>query len=441
MRPRSLPPTAPQLFEAQARRTPSAVALLAGSYRLTYAQLNGRANQLARILVARGAGPGAIVAVAATRRPQAIISILAVLKAGAAYLPLDPSHPRDRLDFMLREAGPAMVLVTADVADELDVDWPRYCVDAPAAGAEAGRGLETDLTNWQRLRSLRAADPAYLIYTSGFAGQPMGVLVSHRGIPYLAASQVSRFGVTAQSRVLQFAPLTFDASVSEIFMALSAGACLVMAPPWQLRPGRDLARLAEQAGITHLTLPPSALAAMPAGSLAGVRTLVVAGQACPPALVALWSPGRRMINVYGPTETTVCATISKPLSGAVTPPLGTAVAGSAVYVVDEELRECPPEVPGELCAAGRSLAIGYLGRPDLTARRFVADPFGPRGGPAARIGGRIYRTGDLAVRRADGSLHYLGRGDGQVKVRDVRLAPGEVDQVVLGHPAVAQAAG
>lgn len=440
MRPRSLPLTAPRLFEAQVRRMPSALALLAGSYRLTYAQLNGKANQLARILVARGARPGTIVAVAATRRPQAIISILAVLKSGAAYLPLDLYHPRDQLDFMLRDARPAIVLVTADVADELDVDWPRYCVDAPAVWAEVARGAETDLTDWQRFRSLHATDPAYLIYTSGSVGQPNGVLVPHRGIPYLAASQVARYAVTAQSRVLQFAPLTLDASVSEIFMALSAGACLVMAAPWQLRPGQDLARLAEQAGITHLTLPPSALAAMPTGSLASVRTLVVSGEACPPALVAQWSPGRRMINAYGPTETTVCATISKPLSGAISPPLGTPVAGSAVYVVDEELRECPPEVPGELSVVGRSLALGYLGRPDLTAQRFVTDPFGPDSSRGSPVGGRMYRTGDMAVRRADGSLHHLGCGDGQVKVRGVRVEPGEVEQVLLGRPAVAQAA-
>jgi acyl-coenzyme A synthetase/AMP-(fatty) acid ligase/acyl carrier protein len=229
--------------------------------------------------------------------------------------------------------------------------------------------------------------------------------------------------------VLQFAPLSFDASVSEICMALSAGACLVMAPQQRLMPGRPLADLAHETGITHLTLSPSALAAMPAGSLASVRTLVVAGESCPPALVALWSAGRRMINAYGPTETTVCATMSEPLSGAVTPPMGAPVDGTTVYVLDDELRECAPDLPGELYVAGPGLALGYLGRPELTEQRFVASPFD---------GGRMYRTGDLAVRRSDGSLHYLGRRDEQVKIRGFRIEPGEVEQVLLSHRSVAQ---
>jgi len=420
-----VPATLPRMFEAQARRTPSATALLAGPRRLTYAQLDRQVSRLARVLAGAGIGPGAIVAVAATRAPQTVAAILAVLKSGAAYLPLDPQYPRDRLTFLLQDARPAVILGLADVLAQLDVQWPSRCIDDTAS-------LTADVIT-ASLRPARAGDPAYLIYTSGSSGQPKGVLVSHRGIPYLASSQVARFGVTPRSRVLQFAPLSFDASVSEICMALSSGACLVMAPPRRLRPGQPLAELADESGVTHLTLPPSALAAMPPGSLASVRTLVVAGEACPPALVGQWSAGRRMINAYGPTETTVCATMSEPLSGAVTPPLGTPVAGSAVYVLDAELRECAPDVPGELHVAGPSLAIGYLRRPELTAQRFVASPYGSPGG-------RLYRTGDLAVRRVDGSLHYLGRCDSQVKIRGFRVEPGEVEQVLLRHPAVAHGA-
>src|SRR5260370_6441752 len=216
-------------------------------------------------------------------------------------------------------------------------------------------------------------------------------------------------------------------------MALLRGACLMIAPRRRLLPGKPLAELVSETAVTHLTLPPSALAAMPVTALASVETLVVAGAARPPALVAQWFAGRRMINAYGPTETTVCASMSEPLSGAVVPRLGTTLGGSAVYVLDASLRECGPDVPGELCVAGPSLALGYLGRPDLTAQRFVANPFGPPGS-------RMYRTGDLAVRRADGSLHFLGRIDDQVKIRGFLVEPHEVEQVMLNHPAVAQAA-
>ena len=423
------PVTLPQLFEAQAERTPSAVALMFNEFRLTYAQLNGQANQLARVLADAGVGPGAIAGVAATRTPHALVAILAVLKSGAAYLPLDPEYPRDRLTFLLEDARPVTILGTALELEQLGVEWSAVCLDDAATIKAAVRHQDTNLTDAQRLRPLRVSDPAYLIYTSGSTGRPKGVLVSHRGIPLLASSQVARFCVTPRSRVLQFAPLSFDASVSEIAMALSAGACLVMAPQRRLMPGRALAELADDTWVTHLTLSPSALAAMPAGSLASVQTLVVAGEPCPPALVARWSAGRRMINAYGPTETTVCATMSEPLSGAITPPMGAPVEGSAVYVLDSELRECAPDVPGELFVAGPGVALGYLGRPELTAQRFFTSPFD---------GGRMYRTGDLTVRRGDGSLHYLGRRDQQVKIRGFRVEPGEVEQVLLGHPAVAQ---
>ncbi len=428
VQPQSRPATMAELFEAQAEREPSALALIFNDLRLTYAQLNGQANQLARALVDAGVGPGEIVGVMAAHAPHTLVSILAVLKSGAAYLPLDPEYPRDRLTFLLEEAQPATVLGASPDLAQLGAQWPHHCIDD--AMIAAARYLDTNLTDAQRLRPLRESDPAYLIYTSGSTGRPKGVLVSHRGIPGLAASQVARFDVTARSRVLQFAPLCFDASVSEICMALSAGACLVMAPRKHLMPGRPLAELADGTGVTHITLPPSALAAMPAGSLAGVRTLVVAGESCSPALVAQWSAGRRMINAYGPTETTVCATMSEPLSGAVTPPLGTPVEGATVYVLDAELRECAPNVPGELYVAGPCLALGYLRRPELTAQFFVTSPGGER----------MYRTGDLAIRRPDGTLYYLGRCDGQVKIRGVRVEPGEVEEALLRHPSVAQAA-
>jgi len=428
------PPAAlPQLFEAQASRAPSAVALAFNDLRVTYAQLNSQANRLARVLVDAGIGPGAIAAVAATRSPHTIVAMLAAAKCGAAYAPLDPEQPRERLAFIVGDARPATILATADAAAQLDPGWPSMCVDDTRMAAAMAQRDGTDLSDTERLGPLRSDAAAYVIYTSGSTGRPKGVVVSHTGIAHLVSSQAARFGVTPRSRVLQFAPLSFDASISEICMALLRGACVVIAPRKRLLPGKALAELVRDAAVTHLTLPPSALAAMPVSALASVATLVVAGEACPPALVAQWSVGRRMINAYGPTETTVCATMSEPLSGAVVPPLGTPVRGTTVYVLDASLRECAPGAAGELYVAGPSLALGYLGRPGLTAQRFVASPFGPPGS-------RMYGTGDLAVRRADGSLHFLGRIDDQVKIRGFRVEPREVEQVLLSHPAIAQAA-
>ncbi len=428
--PASRPMTLPQLFEAQARRTPSAPALISGALRLTYAQLNSQANRLARVLGAEGIGDGSIVAVATARSPRTIVAMMAVLKCGAVYAPLDLEAPRERLSYILDDAQPAVILAASSAMAQLEPEWPTLSLDDAVAAANAVSD-DTDLTD-PRLRP-HGLSAAYLIYTSGSTGLPKGVVVSHAGIGPLASSQIARFAVTPGSRVLQFAPLSFDASISEIVMTLLSGAGLVIAPPERLRPGKALAGLLREEGVTHLTLPPSALAAMPPGSLDSVQALVVAGEPCPPALVERWARRRLMINAYGPTETTVCATMSGPLSGEVAPPLGVPVEGISVYVLDVALRECPPDVPGELYVAGSALALGYLGQPGLTAQRFVGDPFGPPGS-------RMYRTGDVVVRARDGSLHFLGRSDNQVKIRGFRVDTGEVEHCLRNHPAVTAAA-
>ncbi|MGH3785814.1 MAG: non-ribosomal peptide synthase/polyketide synthase, partial [Pseudonocardiaceae bacterium] len=429
--------TVPDLFAGQVAAHPDAEALLSESLSLSYAELDERANRLARYLVEYGAGPERLVAVALRRSVDLVVALLAVTKAGGAYLPVDPDYPQQRIEFMLTDAAPVVVLTCAAVAPRLSgspgARW--VVVDDPdvvtAVAAMSGNGL----TDADRCGVLALSHPAYVIYTSGSTGRPKGVVVCHGGAASLVTAQVQRLDVTAHSRVLQFASPSFDASFWELCMGLLAGATLVVAPAEQLLPGPVLAELVHRQRVTHATLPPSALAVMPADALAPLVTLVVAGEACSPELVAAWSPGRRMINAYGPTETTVCATTSGPLPAQThtLPPIGTPVINTQVYVLDEQLQPVPVGVWGELYIAGSGLARGYLGRTGLTAQRFMANPFGVPGG-------RMYRSGDLVRWTAAGQLEFAGRTDEQVKIRGYRIELGEIESALLRHPDIAQAA-
>ncbi|MEV6347158.1 non-ribosomal peptide synthase/polyketide synthase [Actinoplanes sp. NPDC051851] len=395
------PLTTPDLIRSGAED-----AVVDGSTRWSYAELAERANGVAWSLVERGVRPGDVVAVLLPRGASQIAALLGVARAGAAFLPVDPAYPQERIDFLLRDARPVVVL--------RDTETGRRRPDAPAV-------------------EVRHDDPAYVIYTSGSAGTPKGVVVTHRGLAGVAAAH-QRLAVTGASRVLQFAALGFDAVVWELLMAFRAGATLVLPGPGQLA-GADLETVLREQRITHVTLPPAVLATLPAGAatrLPDLAVLVVAGEACPAELSAQWAPGRRMINAYGPTESTVCASMSVDLRPGHTP-IGHPVPGTRLYVLDASLHPVAPGVPGELHIAGQGLAREYAGRPGLTASRFVADPYGP-------AGSRMYRTGDLARWNADGELEYLGRSDDQVKIRGFRVEPGEVASVLLQHPAVARAA-
>ncbi|MGW2254945.1 amino acid adenylation domain-containing protein, partial [Kitasatospora sp. NPDC001660] len=396
----------PEAFAAQAAATPDAVALVGDGEEVTYRQLNVRANRFAHALIARGAGPERIVAVALPRSVDFVVAVLGVLKTGAAYLPVDPAYPQSRIAFMLEDAQPTVV------------------VDDPATVAETSKWPETDPAVPVDVRH-----PAYVIYTSGSTGRPKGVVVGHEGLLAMVAAQADRLGIDAGSRVLQLASPSFDASVWDLCGALLTGATLVLAPATEPVTALTDPGLA----LTHALVPPSVLAALPSDAVT-VPTLVSAGEACPPELVARLAPGRLMINAYGPTETTVVATMSDPLlPGPGVPPIGRVVAGLRGYVLDRRLSLVPPGVTGELYLAGPGLARGYLNRPGLSAVRFVACPFGP-------AGARMYRTGDLVRRCPDGQLEYVGRADDQVKVRGFRIELGEIEAALAEHPQVGRVA-
>ncbi|MFJ6074073.1 amino acid adenylation domain-containing protein [Streptomyces sp. NPDC093065] len=423
--------TLPALFARQVAAHGARPALagptLAGAARteLTYRQVDEAADRLAALLTAHGARPEHRVAVALPRTVEAVVAMLAVLKAGAAYVPVDPGYPAERIAHMLTDSAPVLTLTAPgaplDGTPCLELDPALLTAGPPAAEA---RG-------W---RTLASASAAYVIYTSGSTGRPKGVVVSHAGLPDLAATLHDGFGAGPGSRVLQFASLSFDTSVWEIVMALTAGAALEIVPAEQ-RLGAPLAEFLTAHSVTHLTVPPAVLAALPPAAVDPGSTLIVAGEACPPGLIRDWAARTRMFNSYGPTETTVDATLWRCTADGLRgpAPIGRPVDGTAVRLLDAHLQPVPPGTAGELYVSGTGLARGYLGRPALTAERFVADPYGPPGT-------RMYRTGDLARRNADGELEYLGRADGQVKLRGFRIELGEVERSLTALPGVRQAA-
>ncbi len=397
-------------FTAHARRTPDAPALAAGDRTVTYAELDARANRLAHWLRAQGVGPEKLVGVLLPRSAEMVVAVLAVHKAGGAYIPVDPEYPQERRDYMLADAAPVLTLDEGALRQDLS-GFPD---------TDPGVPVEPD-------------HPAYVIYTSGSTGLPKGVVVPHRGAASLAHAQIERFEVTADSRILQFASPSFDAAWWELVMAFSSGATLVV-PEEDRLVGKALQTVLADQRVTHVTLPPSVLGALPAGAesaLPELRAVALAGEAVPPELVARWAvDGRVVVNAYGPTESTVCVSMSGTTDGTVAP-IGRPVTNTRVYVLDAALRPVPVGVAGELYAAGAGLARGYANRPGLTAERFVASPFEP--------GVRMYRTGDLARWRADGQLEYLGRADEQVKVRGFRIEPGEIESLLTASDGVRQA--
>lgn len=431
--------TLPTLFREWVRRTPDAPAVRDATTTLSYRELDTRSDLLARHLAARGIGPEDRVAVALPRTHELVVALLGVLKAGAAYVPLDPDYPAARLTYMVEDARPRLLVTTPTLQDRLPA-FPVECLHLGGHGLPAHEDTTaapaTPLPG--NRQAPRPGHPAYVIYTSGSTGRPKGVVVTHSGIGAMARTQTERLNVGPGSRVLHLASVSFDAAVWELCMGLLSGACLEIDEREALLPGPNLAALIRQRAVTHLTLPPAALAVMPPDSIPDATTLVLAGEACPPALVRDWAPGRFLVNAYGPTETTVCATMSPfqladgRLAADRTVPIGVPVDGTRVHVLDDRLTPVPPGVVGELYVSGAGLARGYHDRAALTASRFVADPFD-------RSGARMYRTGDLARWTAEGELVYVSRVDDQVKLRGFRIELGEIEAVLSALPGVAAA--
>ncbi|WP_129292551.1 non-ribosomal peptide synthetase [Streptomyces lydicus] len=426
----------PQVFEEQADRTPHATAVLSGDDRLTYRELNERANRLARLLTASGAGPERFVALALPRTTDLIVALLAVLKSGAGYLPVDPKYPSERVSFLFDDIGPDIVLTTAALAGRLpEGPATRIALDDPATADRLAGQSAADLGDDERTGALLPAHPAYVIHTSGSTGLPKGVVATHGSVVALADWAAGEFGGRGLSHVVASTSLNFDVSVFEIFSPLLSGGCVEIVS--------DLLALAERSApwtASLLSAVPSALGQLLAEDTVHVTadTVVLAGEGLAARTVRevrAAVPGCRVANIYGPTEATVYATAwyCDPADPDRTPPIGSPVAGARAYVLDPHLRPVPVGVPGELYLAGTGVARGYFARPGLTARRFLADPFGP-------AGERMYRTGDLVRWDADGQLEYLGRGDDQVKVRGFRIELGEVEAALARHPEVAEAA-
>ncbi|WP_338866517.1 amino acid adenylation domain-containing protein [Myxococcus stipitatus] len=406
-------------FESWVEKSPDAVALVAGASRWTYREVDAWAERMAAQLRRQGVELEGRVGVLLERgSPGVVVAFLAVLKAGGTVVPCEPSHPPERISWMLRDAGARWLISEDRLSRRLE----------PAEDMKLLRWEEhetwsaPDVDTRRNARTLPSPDcVAYVIYTSGSTGRPKGVLVPHRGAMHLAEAMAHRFALGPGARVLQFASPAFDVSVGDYLQGLMTGATLHLPPPGELLAGEALHRVLRAERITHVTLPPSACALLPDDPLPDLRMLITAGEPCPEDLVSRFAPGRTMVNAYGPTEATVFATWATCLAGEGPPDIGRPLPQMDAYVLDEALRPVPPGVVGELYLGGPMVALGYLGRPELSAERFVPDFHG------GQPGARLYRTGDVARWRPSGRIEFLGRVDNQVKLRGFRIEPGEVE--------------
>ena len=419
-----------EAFEAQAARTPDAIAAEFEGECVSYAELNRQANQVARRLRDLGVGPESLAGVSMRPGLRRLAALLGILKAGGGYVPLDPALPAQRLAFMINDTGMRAVLTDdqsrASVPDVAGVTV--VCLD----------------TEWEQLSQLAGDDlkdtgvtpsnVAYVIYTSGSTGQPKGVAVEHRSVVNLVHGRIEHWGIGPGNAVLQYASCAFDMSVLDTFLSLLSGARMVIPGPDTRHSPPRLAALIRQARVTYANLPTAVLNLLPAGHYPDLRVLSVGGEQLPTEMVRRWvRPGLRLVNGYGPTEATSISVIADlDAATAMPPPIGFPVRPNyRAYVLDQQLNPVPVGVFGELHLGGAGLARGYLNRPGLTAERFIPDPFTP--------GQRLHKTGDLVRRRPDGTIEFTGRIDNQVKIRGLRIELGEIEAALAAHPAIAQA--
>lgn len=416
-------------FQRHARRSPRRVAVRFDGRDYSYGELDREANRVARQLRSRGVGRQSPVAICLPRSAELVIAMLAVLKAGGAYLPIDPDQPPRRLAFFLRDSRAPLLITRQELAGRFaNVDAPIVCWEQLAGEAESGHACPRD---WV----VRPRDLAYVIYTSGSTGRPKGVLVEHRSIVNFVRAQSRLLQIEKESRILQFFSPCFDGSIAETFLALANGACLVIGDPQTYKAADALEKLLEEEHVNVAKFSPSMLQLLRPRRLAELRTVCSAGEPLSAELAGRWALGRRLFNAYGPTEAAVGACMMR-FDGPIAfrPPIGRPVANVRVYLLDEHLEPVPVGVPGEIHIGGIGVARAYLNRPELTASRFLPDPFG------GRRGARLYRTGDLGRWRPDGTIEFLGRLDDQVKIRGYRIEPGEIAAALQEHPGVKQAA-
>jgi amino acid adenylation domain-containing protein len=413
------------LFESQVMTRPEATALIFEGGSLTYRALNDFANRIAHCLRSLGVGPESMVGLCAERSPEAIAGLMAILKAGGVYLPIDPRYPRERVDFMLRDAGVSVLLTQQALLEQLlEYEGKIVCFDRDREMIASHSADNLD--------SLTTPDnAAYVIYTSGSTGQPKGVVIRHRGLCNLIESHIRDFDMRPESRVLQFASLSFDSSMPDIFGSLVSGAALWLSNPDALFSGKDFSRLLRYHAITIATMPPAVLAVVRDDDLPALQTVISAGEQCSANVLRRWSSKRRFFNAYGPTEATVCTILFKyDRVNREVVPIGRPIDNTQIYLLDSLFRPVPVGVAGELFIGGVALARCYLNRPDLTAEKFIPDPF------SSEPGARLYTTGDLARYLPDGNVEFIGRSDSQVKIRGYRIETGEIEAALKQHPSV-----
>ncbi|MGG4442605.1 tyrocidine non-ribosomal peptide synthetase TycB [Brevibacillus fortis] len=418
--------TIQQLFEELAASTPDQTAIVFEENQMTYQELNERANQLATVLRERGVGPSQIVVMMVERSLEMVIATLAILKAGGAFLPVDPDYPEERIRYMIEDSQAKLVLTHSHLIHK--VSSQADIIDLGDAHSYSSQADNLFCIN-------KPSDLAYIIYTSGTTGNPKGVMLEHKGAANLQALFKNQFGVTPQDRPGHFASISFDASVWDMFMALLTGATLYIISRDTINDFRKFEEYVHKNGITILTLPPTYAIYLEPDRMPSLRILITAGSSASTALVEQWKEKVTYINGYGPTENTICATLWKalphePVGQTIT--IGKPVQNTKLYIVDEQMQLKTVGQMGELCISGVGLARGYWNRPELTAEKFVDNPFVP--------GEKMYRTGDLAKWLPDGNIEYLGRIDHQVKVRGHRVELGEVESVLLRYETIIEAA-